>query len=156
MTLQQEAYRRIDEMTDDGIRILIDMIDKMKTVSVTGFKDVNESTSAVSENVPMTKAEKAALYAVGRKDPDRCRGSQSAKGEEYDLMILADTNIFIDFWNNPTEDLKNVFIKEDIAVCGVVRANFFTEQYQQRISQTLQQCLRHLMNSIWRFLTGRF
>lgn len=58
MTLQQEAYRRIDEMTDDGIRILIDMIDKMKTVSVTGFKDVNESTSAVSENVPMTKAEK--------------------------------------------------------------------------------------------------
>ena len=36
-------------------------------------------------------------------------------------MILADTNIFIDFWNNPTEDLKNVFIKEDIAVCGVVR-----------------------------------
>lgn len=38
MTLQQEAYRRIDEMTDDGIRILIDMIDKMKIVSVTGFK----------------------------------------------------------------------------------------------------------------------
>ena len=37
-------------------------------------------------------------------------------------MILADTNIFIDFWNNPTEDLKNVFLKEDIAVCGVVRA----------------------------------
>ena len=36
-------------------------------------------------------------------------------------MILADTNIFTDFWNNPTEDLKNVFIKEDIAVCGVVR-----------------------------------
>lgn len=58
MTLQQEVYRRIDEMTDDGIRILIDMIDKMKIVSVTGFKDVNESTSAVSENVPMTKAEK--------------------------------------------------------------------------------------------------
>ena len=58
MTLQQEAYRRIDEMTDDGIRILIDMIDKMKIVSVTGFKDVNKSTSAVSENIPMTKAEK--------------------------------------------------------------------------------------------------
>lgn len=36
----------------------IDIIDKMKIVSVTGFKNVNESTSAVSENVPMTKAEK--------------------------------------------------------------------------------------------------
>ena len=38
------------------------------------------------------------------------------------MKILADTNIFIDFWNNPTEALKNVFIKEDIAICGVVRA----------------------------------
>lgn len=58
MTLQQEAYRRIDEMTDDGIRKLIDMIDKMKTMSVAGFKDINESTSTTSENAPMTKAEK--------------------------------------------------------------------------------------------------
>lgn len=57
MTLQQEAYRRIDEMTGDGIRKLIDII-KMKTVSVTGFKDVNKSTLTVSENIPMTKAEK--------------------------------------------------------------------------------------------------
>lgn len=58
MTLQQEAYRRIDEMTDDSIRKLIDIIDKMKMMSVTQFEGVNESTSAVSENVPMTKAEK--------------------------------------------------------------------------------------------------
>lgn len=58
MTLQQEAYRRIDEMTDDSIRKLIDIIDKMKMMSGTGFESVNESTSAVSENAPMTKAEK--------------------------------------------------------------------------------------------------
>lgn len=58
MTLQQEAYRRIDEMTDDSIRKLIDIIDKMKMMSGTGFEGVNESTSAVSENAPMTKAEK--------------------------------------------------------------------------------------------------
>lgn len=56
MTLQQEAYRRIDEMTDDSIRKLIDIIDKM--MSGTGFECVNESTLAVSENAPMTKAEK--------------------------------------------------------------------------------------------------
>lgn len=73
MTLQQEAYRRIDEMTDDGIRILIDMIDKMKTVSDTGFKDVNESTSAVSENVPMTKAEKSSALC---SRPERSRSMQ--------------------------------------------------------------------------------
>ena len=56
MTLQQEAYRRIDEMTDDSIRKLIDIIDKM--MSITGVEGVNESTSVVSENAPMTKAEK--------------------------------------------------------------------------------------------------
>ena len=26
MTLQQEAYSRIDQMTDEGIKVLIDMI----------------------------------------------------------------------------------------------------------------------------------
>lgn len=63
MTLQQEAYRRIDEMTGDDIRKLIDIIDKMKTVSVTGFKDVNKSTLTVSENIPMTKAEKSSALS---------------------------------------------------------------------------------------------
>lgn len=58
MTLQQEAYTRIDQMTDDGIRVLIDMIDKMKTVSVIGFKD-NTVTISVSEpDSAMTKADK--------------------------------------------------------------------------------------------------
>ena len=62
MTLQQEAYRRIDEMTDDSIRKLIDIIDKMKMMSVTESEGVNESTSAVSENAPMTKAEKKQCF----------------------------------------------------------------------------------------------
>lgn len=58
MTLQQEAYSRIDQMTDDGIKVLIDIIDKMKTVSVVGFKNA-ESTNAVpqAENV-MSRSEK--------------------------------------------------------------------------------------------------
>lgn len=37
-------------------------------------------------------------------------------------MILADTNIFIDFWNNPTKELTEIFAKEDIVICGVIRA----------------------------------
>ena len=49
MTLQQEAYSRIDQMTDDGIRVLIDMIDKMKTVSVTGFKNTGVTDSNVNK-----------------------------------------------------------------------------------------------------------
>ena len=58
MTLQQEAYNRIDQMTDDGIRVIIDMIDKMKTVSVIGFKENEVSISITQSSDPMSKAEK--------------------------------------------------------------------------------------------------
>ena len=58
MTLQQEAYQRIDQMTDDGIRVLIDMIDKMKTVSVIGFKDSEVSAPASPTDTTLTKDEK--------------------------------------------------------------------------------------------------
>ena len=34
-------------------------------------------------------------------------------------MILADTNIFIDFWNDSRENLSEVFEKEDIKLCYV-------------------------------------
>ena len=51
MTLQQEAYSRIDQMTDDGIRVLIDMIDKMKTVSVICFKNTSVTDSNVNKEV---------------------------------------------------------------------------------------------------------
>ena len=56
MTLQQEAYSRIDQMTDDGIRVLIDMIDKMKTVSVIGFKNTSVTDSNVNKEI--SRAEK--------------------------------------------------------------------------------------------------
>lgn len=58
MTLQQEAYQRIDQMTDDGIRVLIDMIDKMKTVSVIGFKDSEVSAPISPADTTLTKDEK--------------------------------------------------------------------------------------------------
>ena len=37
-------------------------------------------------------------------------------------MILADTNIFIDFWNSADDKIASIFEKEDVAICGVVRA----------------------------------
>lgn len=78
MTLQQEAYRRIDEMTDDSIRKLINIIDKMKMMSVTEFEGVNESTSAVPENAPMTKAEKSSTLC-SRPEKSRLMQKQSVR-----------------------------------------------------------------------------
>ena len=37
-------------------------------------------------------------------------------------MILADTNIIIGFWRKPDEDAARVFGTEDVAICGVVKA----------------------------------
>lgn len=37
-------------------------------------------------------------------------------------MILADTNIIIDFWRNPDDDMARVFASENVVICGVVKA----------------------------------
>lgn len=36
-------------------------------------------------------------------------------------MIIADTNIIIDFWNEPTKQIEDIFLNEDIVLCGVVK-----------------------------------
>lgn len=66
MTLQQEAYSRIDQMTDDGIRVLIDMIDKMKTVSVTGFKNTGVTDSNVNKEISRAEKKKRFMQSAGK------------------------------------------------------------------------------------------
>ena len=38
MTLQQEAYNVIDQLSDDGIKVFLDMFNKIQFLSVSGFK----------------------------------------------------------------------------------------------------------------------
>lgn len=66
MTLQQEVYSRIDQMTDDGIRVLIDMIDKMKTVSVTGFKNTGVTDSNVNKEISRAEKKRRFMQSAGR------------------------------------------------------------------------------------------
>ena len=66
MTLQQEAYSRIDQVTDDGIRVLIDMIDKMKTVSVTGFKNTGVTDSNVNKEISRAEKKRRFMQSAGR------------------------------------------------------------------------------------------
>ena len=37
-------------------------------------------------------------------------------------MVLADTNIIIDYWKMPDDRMTEIFKNEDIAVCGIVEA----------------------------------
>ena len=66
MTLQQEAYSRIDQMTDDGIPVLIDMIDKMKIVSVTGFKNNGVIDSNVNKEISRAEKKRRFMQSAGK------------------------------------------------------------------------------------------
>ncbi|HCL57490.1 MAG TPA: PIN domain-containing protein [Spirochaetia bacterium] len=56
-------------------------------------------------------------------------------------MILVDTNIIIDFWKQPSEKYKKVFMNEDIAICGIVIAELIhgakTEKEIKKIIEAL-------------------
>ena len=51
-------------MTDDGIRVLIDIIDKMKTVSVIGFKDNKVAVSNSPVDTTISKEQKKRLFML--------------------------------------------------------------------------------------------
>ena len=38
-SLQQQAYGKIDQMTDDGVKVFLDLFEKMQRFSVSGLKD---------------------------------------------------------------------------------------------------------------------
>lgn len=38
------------------------------------------------------------------------------------MKVLADSNVFIDFWKKPTQELIDVFSNENVVICGVVRS----------------------------------
>ena len=38
------------------------------------------------------------------------------------MRILVDSNMFIDFWRSPTQSIIDIFSKEDIVICGIIRS----------------------------------
>ena len=41
------------------------------------------------------------------------------------MRILADSNVFIDFWKKPTQKMIDTFASQDVVVCGVVIAELY-------------------------------
>ncbi len=56
-------------------------------------------------------------------------------------MILADTSVIIDFWKNPTEEKKAVFLQDQVAICGIITAELMhgaqNEADLRRITEAL-------------------
>lgn len=59
-------------------------------------------------------------------------------------MILADTNIIIDFQNNPTAKAEKIFFENDIAICGVIKTELLrgskTDDEFVQIETPLEDC----------------
>ena len=42
-------------------------------------------------------------------------------------MILVDSNVFIEFWKNPLDNQKKVFLYNEIAICGVIKSELLRQ-----------------------------
>lgn len=63
------------------------------------------------------------------------------------MTVLADTNVIIDFWKHPSDELRTFFGTEDVVLCGVVVAELLhgalSEKNLNQIS-SLISCFRLL------------
>ena len=69
-------------------------------------------------------------------------------------MILVDTNIIIDFWRNPSEALKKIFLEETVAICGITKAELMHGAKSEKDLLTISEALSDfeyipLDESIW-------
>ena len=56
-------------------------------------------------------------------------------------QILVDTNIFIDYFKNPTEDATKIFEQNEIATCGVVVTELLRGSKSPKETQKLKVAL---------------
>lgn len=56
-------------------------------------------------------------------------------------MILVDTNIIIDFWDKPTDEVKNVLEENDIAICGVIKTELLRGSNSENQFSQMEEAL---------------
>jgi predicted nucleic acid-binding protein len=59
-------------------------------------------------------------------------------------MILADTNIIIDFWKNPTQDQIDIFSNNEIAICPVIMVELIHGAKSEKQKSKIKEALREL------------
>ena len=56
-------------------------------------------------------------------------------------MILVDTNVIIDFWDKPTEEVKNILEENDIAICGVIKTELLRGSNSEKQFSQMEEAL---------------
>ncbi len=47
-------------------------------------------------------------------------------------MVLVDTNVIVDLWNNGSEEDIKTFYEKDVAICGVVKSELLHGAYSEK------------------------
>ena len=56
-------------------------------------------------------------------------------------MVLADTNVIIDYWKNPDDRMTEIFNNEDIAVCGIVEAELIHGARSEKEIESIKEAI---------------
>ena len=56
-------------------------------------------------------------------------------------MILADTNVIIDFWDNPNDEYARIFEDNEIATCGVIKTELLRGSNSEKQVSQIEEAL---------------
>ena len=56
-------------------------------------------------------------------------------------MILVDTNIIIDFWDNPSDEYAKIFEENEIATCGVIKTELLRGSNSENQFSQIEEAL---------------
>lgn len=56
-------------------------------------------------------------------------------------MILADTNVIIDFWDNPNDEYSRIFEDNEIATCGVIKTELLRGSNSEKQFSQIEEAL---------------
>lgn len=56
-------------------------------------------------------------------------------------MILADTNVIIDFWDNPNDEYARIFENNEIATCGVIKTELLRGSNSKKQFSQIEEAL---------------
>lgn len=59
-------------------------------------------------------------------------------------MVLVDTNIIIDLWKNRSDDIIQLFEKESVCICGVIRSELMHGAYSEKNLEEISQKLNYI------------
>lgn len=59
-------------------------------------------------------------------------------------MVLVDTNIIIDLWKNRSDDIIQLFEKESVCICGVIRSELMHGAYSEKNLEDISQKLNYI------------